>query len=130
MNRTEQVESWRPIIDKIDPNLSTNAAEQFQNRTLRPILKFQHDLLIAIFKNYLVKRKAKWSEMSSQKRRDYIEHAVRKDLRFRALLIGTVCGLFTVDEWIVYTADEGELRKRLVNMLVERLKGEGDVFDE
>ena len=28
--------------------------ERFQNETLRPILKVQNDLLLAVFKNYLI----------------------------------------------------------------------------
>ena len=121
MNRKPSILTLRPAIETIDPDLPTNPAERFQNETLRPILKFQNELLQAMFNNYLVKRKARWADMTVDKRQAYINQAVRKDLRFRALLIGMVCGLFSVEEWATYTADEGELRKRLVNLVVERL---------
>ena len=31
--------------------------EQFQNATLRPVIALQNNLLIEVFKNYIVKRK-------------------------------------------------------------------------
>ena len=39
-------------------NSETSSEEFFQNQTLRPILKLQNDIFIAIFKNYIVKSKA------------------------------------------------------------------------
>ncbi len=42
----------RPVLqDLIKDNMSV--IELFQNQTLRPVIKMQHDLLIASFKNYI-----------------------------------------------------------------------------
>ena len=51
MNKKE-----RPILPDLI-NEATTEIESFQNKTLRPIIKMQHDLLILSFQNYLVKRK-------------------------------------------------------------------------
>ena len=41
----------RPIIKEISTTLNKTVEEQFQNKTLRPIIKLQHDLLLAYFGN-------------------------------------------------------------------------------
>ena len=35
----------------------SSVEEKFQNQTLRPILKFQNDLFIEVFRNYATKQK-------------------------------------------------------------------------
>lgn len=46
----------RPVLeDLIKDNMS--ALELFQNKTLRPVIKMQHDLLIASFNTYKAKGK-------------------------------------------------------------------------
>ena len=35
----------------------SSADEKFQNETIRPILKLQNDLFLAVFKNYIYKYK-------------------------------------------------------------------------
>ncbi|MDD7913134.1 hypothetical protein [Polaribacter ponticola] len=46
----------RPVLSNL-VNKGTSEIEKFQNEVLRPIVKMQHQLLIASFKNYLQKRK-------------------------------------------------------------------------
>jgi len=50
--------------------------EAFQNTTLRPIIKMQHDLFIAVFRNYITKRKNVFYDLSLPKQLAYIENAV------------------------------------------------------
>ncbi|MEM6964464.1 MAG: glyoxalase [Bacteroidota bacterium] len=122
--RDQKVTNIRPSIPTIIEASAISPEERFQNQTLRPILKMQNDLLVQIFKHYTIKRKGVFNKLSLTKRLDYIEHNVRKDLRFRNILIGSVIGYFTLEEWKSYSEYESELRKRLVNMLVERLKSQ------
>jgi len=121
-NRDQNILQLRPLIPTISEKNITSSAELFQNKTLRPILKLQNDLLIAIFKQYTIQRKNIFPTLSEEKQLEYIENNIRKDLKFRSLLIGTIVGQFTLEEWDLYIQNENELRKRLVNMLVERVK--------
>ena len=50
----------RPLIPDLI-NDGTNEMERFQNKTLRPIIKMQHDILIVSFQYYLEKRKIDFS---------------------------------------------------------------------
>lgn len=111
----------RPPIPTIIDKNATSPAELFQNRTLRPILKLQNDLLIAMFQQYIIKRKNVFHKLDKLKQVIYIENSIRKDLKFKNLLIGVITGHFTLEEWTAFTMNEGELMKRMTNLLVQRL---------
>ncbi len=120
----------RPLIPTIIDKNAVNPAELFQNRTLRPILKLQNDLLDAIFRRYIVKRKNAFHKLNVPKRVEYIENSIRKDLKFKNLLVGVITGQFTLEEWNTFIADERELTKRMTNLLVQRLTSQVAVFAE
>jgi hypothetical protein len=103
--------------------------EIFQNKTLRPILKLQNDLFIAVFKNYAVKQKGAYFDLSPEKKMSYIENVIQRDIKFRNSLKGMVIGLFTVDEYNEYIQNSSNLNKRMMNMLIERLKSQIQVID-
>ncbi|WP_375445686.1 glyoxalase [uncultured Fibrella sp.] len=112
---------------------TTSLAETFQNQTLRPILKLQNDLLLSLFRHYLTKRKqlgpdARFAKMSAAEQEAYIDHTIRTDLKFRNLLVGTVIGQFTTNEWAVFLADESELTRRLGNMLTQRIQSQKEAL--
>ena len=118
----------RPAIPTILEANATNAAEQFQNTILRPILKFQNPLLLALMRSYFTKRKNTFYQLAANKRVDYIEQSIRKDLKFKHLLMGIVIGHFTLEEYERYVQDEKELSKRLTNLLVERFCRQVELF--
>ena len=127
--RSADLLGLRPEIPnaKITPDMSKD--EQFQNGTLRPIIKFQNPLLIEAFKNYIIKHKIAFYEMSIEKRLDYIENAIQKDIKFRNALKGMVIGQFTAEEYMAYIQNSSALNKRMMNMVVERLKDQVQAFE-
>ena len=98
--------------------------EIFQNRTLRPILKLQNDLFVAVFINYAVKQKNVFFSLSPEKKLAYIENVIQRDIKFRNSLKGMIIGLFTVTEYNEYIQNSSNLNKRMMNMLIERLKSQ------
>lgn len=124
-----------PLKDNIDlrisirPEISTepnteSAAEQFQNETLRPILKMQNELLVEMYRHFLVKRKVKFSGMSIPQRSQWIADSVRKDNRLRGLLLGMIIGQFTEAELAQFIKLENELRRRITNLITQRLQSQ------
>lgn len=119
----------RPEIKTTQINIEMSDDERFQNETLRPILKMQNPLFIAIFKNYIKKHKNSFYELGLEKRLQYIEHAVQRDVKFRNSLKGVVIGQFTVEEYELYITNSSALNKRMMNMVVKRLKDQLQLFE-
>lgn len=107
----------------------TSSEEYLQNQILRPILKLQNDLFIEIFKNYILKSKANFESFTIDKKMQFIENSIQNDMKFRSLLIGIVMGLFTIDDYILYSQNASALNKRIATMLIERLKSQIQLFD-
>lgn len=107
----------------------SSSEEYFQNQTLRPILKMQNELFIEIFKNYILKSKANFETFTIDKKLQFIENSIQNDMKFRSLLNGIVIGLFTTDEYLLYSQNVNALNKRIITMLVERIKSQLQLFD-
>ena len=110
-------------LDCIASTIKTemSSEEHFQNSVLRPLIKFQNDLLIAVFLNFSNKYKNVFFELSTDKKISYIENAVANDSTFRNSLKDVVIGLFTIEEYNFYTANTSALNKRMVGIIKERL---------
>lgn len=122
----ERVKS-RPQIPAINYTAVSSEEESFQNQTIRPIIKMQHSLLIAHFKHYMFSKKCVFDKLSDEKKLDFIQNCLRKDLKFRNSMIGFIIGHFTLDEYQLYTTMASEINKRIVNMIIERI---GNSMDE
>ncbi|MEO9514041.1 MAG: glyoxalase [Flavobacteriaceae bacterium] len=121
-SRSEHLLGIRPEIKQAQLYDNMSADERFQNQTLRPIIKFQNLLFIEVFKNYIQKHKGTFYELSLEKRLEYIERAIQKDIKFRNSLKGMVIGQFTIVEYQIYMTNSSALNKRMMNMVIERLK--------
>lgn len=103
--------------------------ELFQNQTIRPILKLQNDLFIAVFVNYVNKSKADFYSYTVEKKMQTIENSIQKDIKFRNSLKGMVIALFTIEEYDTYIQNSSSLNKRMMNLLIERLKSQIQLFE-
>ena len=111
----------RPDFMTTTINNDMSTEERFQNLVLRPIVKLQSDLFIEVFKNYVVKHKNVFYDLSIEKRIYYISNAIHKDMKFRNSLKGMIIGLFTVEEYKLYIKNSSALNKRMMNIVKERL---------
>ena len=129
-NRSQYLIGIRPEIPsaRITENMSED--ERFQNLTLRPTIKFQNFLLVEVFKNYIRKHKGKFYELTLPKRLAYIENAIQKDIKLRNALKGIVIGQFTLEEYEIYIQNSSALNKRMMNMVIERLKNQMQLFEK
>ena len=109
-------------------NNNSSPEELFQNQTLRPILKLQNDLFIDVFKNYIVQSKCDFSNFKTEKKLQFIENSIQKDIKFRNILKGIVIGLFSIEEYNIFSQNSSSINKRMFTMLVERLKSQIQLF--
>ena len=110
----------RPGVDTQPTAVSV--AEQFQNQTLRPILKLLDTSLTTYWQHHLPKRKTPFDRFTKTEKLAHIERAIREDTKLRLTLVGMVLGQFTPEEWTVFTANEAELTRRLLTLLIQRLQ--------
>jgi len=94
--------------------------EQFQNTTIRPILKYQHSILIVFFNANVHVQYIVSANYSLLKKQNQLKLFVSKQLAFRAQLLGMVTGLFTDAEFEFYLSEKVNLDKRIANMILER----------
>lgn len=130
INRNLPLQELRPEIPNAKVMNNTGDEERFQNQTLRPIAKFQNDLMIAVFKKYIQRRKNVFYSLNLTKKEAYIDHSIKKDLKFRNQIKGIFIGLFTDDEYAVYIENSSKLNKRIANLAIERLKSNIQLFEK
>ena len=127
--RSSHLLKIRPVLQKAKVNAETSSDEYFQNITLRPVIKLQNSLLIASFKNYIRKHKNTYCELSLEKRLEYIEKSIQKDIKFRNSLKGMIIGQFTVEEYETYIENSSALNKRMMRMVINRLKDQVQLLE-
>ena len=112
-----------------ETNIQSLSDELFQNEVLRPILQLQNDLFIASFINFINKYKRDFYTRTVENKLSIIENAIQKDVKFRNALKGMIIGLFTTEEYALYIKNSSSLNKRMMNLLIERLKSQVQLFE-
>jgi hypothetical protein len=120
INRSEQILGLRSEI-AVDPERNSLEIEQFQNTSLRPVLKFQNAVIILYFTSQL---NGVEIPKSSVLREALIKVRFQKDPIIRNTLIGMVLGLLSAEELEFFVLHKAELTKRIVALLCQRLKDE------
>lgn len=120
----------RPEIPSIQQELEMNPEEAFQNQSIRPILKFQNNLLLAIYAQHVLKHKSIFYKLTIPKRLEFVKESLQKDPLLKHTLLGAVIGLFTNEEFSLYLEHEKELKRRISDMLVQRFQDQIGHFDE
>ncbi len=121
MNRSIVIKSLRPELPNVVNGAEISEIELFQNEVLRPIMKFQNEVLTTFFISNLKKRDVDFSKMNLNGRIAYVTNVIQKDLGLRNVLIGMVLGLMTVEEIGQYYQYETEYRRRISKMVIDRL---------
>ncbi len=127
--RTQSLQKIRPQILSAKLTETMSDEERFQNQTLRPVIKFQNDLFLHVFQNYITKRKNSFYQLTLEKRLDYVTHAIQKDLKLRNSLKGMVVGQFGIEEYELYITNSSALNKRMLNMVIKRIQDQIQFFD-
>lgn len=120
-DRDQILMSLRPTISRIDLEKVSQPEESFQNRTLRPILKLQQNVIIELVKSYLCQHKAKYAVMPLHEKIKLIESVLQKDLKLKSTLQGIVIGQFTLLELKEFNSNSQNLSKRIINLLQQRI---------
>lgn len=110
----------RPILENL-VNSQTTDIEQFQNKVIRPIIKMQHEVLITLFKDYLLKKKINFNSFTKEKKILKIQSILKTDSKFKTLLLGCILGQFSIEELKTYFFKTSEFNKRVSQIITQRL---------
>lgn len=109
--------SIRPVL-----NLGSKSVdEDFQNRTLRPILKLQHCIIVQVFTHFSNKQKTDITGLTQEKLDSYVRSTTKKNTVLRNQLLGLIIGQFTEDEFETYILNDSEFNKRILTMIGQRI---------
>ncbi len=111
----------RPLIENIASNNSMSEDEVFQNNTLRPIIKMQHDLLISVCKTELKSSKNVFYNLTKIDRQKYIDNIFSKNISFRSEIKGLIIGHFTQEEYYYFAENTSNISKRIIQIVKERI---------
>jgi hypothetical protein len=109
----------RPIIP-LEQNQLDTEMETFQNKTLRPILKMQHNVLLDV----LLLQPNVESILKYRERRFAFRDRLKVFLnqaQLKGMFIGMIIGQFTREEMKFYLQNTKEGNKRIINMTIDRL---------
>jgi len=121
MNRTKSIIELRPVIKTALTDNKSSIEESFQNNTLRPIIKFQHDLIISIVQHSLNKYSKDFSSLSIEKKSLKIEATFKSDSQLKNELKGIIIGLFSKEEYEKYNSIRNDINKRIIQIIKERV---------
>jgi len=119
--RDNQLKEIRPLLSHLENDKEKTVEEKFQNTVLRPILKFQHDILMAFITEKVVnKYRIDIIKIHSNDLGLKVKKELMNNQTLRNQVFGLLVGLFTIDEYHDYLKNETEYRRRIMAMVVER----------
>lgn len=121
MDRDNALISIRPRIPHIETEARGKEVLHFQNTVLRQVIKFQHNLILDIFRQFLRGRKINLNDLDFETRKLKIQQIFLKENVLKASLEGTIIGHFTVEEYALFCVHEQEIRKRIRDIIKQRI---------
>ena len=110
----------RPQLDL--PALeATTPEEQFQNQILRPILKLQNELYLALFAAYALRQHQDFPKATPAQKRNFVTDSLQKDAALKNTFIGITIGMLTPQELEVYLQHSRNYNRRITTMIAERI---------
>ena len=119
--RSKALLEFRPEIASVAIHDEMSTEEQFQNETLRPIIKVQHDLLVRLFRQNLKRKKDAFFKLPIAQRPQYIHNVFSNDMQFKNQIKGIIIGMFTLEEFKQYEPNASALNKRMMSIVKKRM---------
>lgn len=112
----------RPEILTINTDFSLT--EQFQNITVRPILKLLNNTIIEFSKTFIASLEISFENKTTFEIEKTLDNLFKKHPTFKVYLIGMVISYLTTDELRIYLENQKTINKRIYVLLQERLKSQ------
>lgn len=120
MHRNQVVKALRSEI--VYEAIQSNPIQLFQDTTLRPILKFQHELILAVYHEYLITHKINFEHLTSTQRNTKIEQSLKQNQTLQSILKGLILALFDETEIAFWMDNKDEINKRIQQLMIKRIQ--------
>lgn len=111
--------SIRPQIPTALVNENMSLEEKFQNTTLRPVIKMQHELLFVRLESEL--SQAVFQNLTRAAKKQFIQTVLFKGNAIRSEVVGMIAGCFTLEEYGFYRENSKTINKRIIQIIIERV---------
>ncbi len=125
-DRQHHLKSILPVIEGNKP--TDSPSEAFQNETLRPILKFQNELIIKYFEHFIAENKIDFAALKYSHKITKVHDLFKTNIQFKQFYMGFIVGFFTETDFDFYVQHKKELNKRIIAMLIERICSQIEVI--
>jgi hypothetical protein len=120
MSREQSILNIRPHV--AFEKIHSNPDQLFQDNTLRPILKLQHELILALFNDYLNNHKINFNHLTVAQRNAKIDQTLKQNQSLQALFKGVIIALFVNEEFIFWENNKVAVNKRIQQLLIKRIQ--------
>lgn len=112
----------RPAIADQPPALPTpTTVADFQHQVLRPLLKLQHPVLLAVVADFAADYRLPLAGAAPEAQVRRLTELLSRNARLRATLTGLVVGQLTTDELAFFRQHRPELTRRLLDLATQRV---------
>ena len=98
----------------------------FLHGTLRPVLKLQNDLLLAVVADFVHGHHMALAAASPADRQRLLAELLARNTKLRYTVVGLITGLFTAAEHAFYRQYRPELNRRLLELAQRRVLDQAD----
>lgn len=102
--------------------IHSNPIQSFQDKTLRPILKLQHDTILLVYHEFLNNHKIDFKRLTPLQRNIKIEISIKQNQPLQAMLKGMIIAYFTFDEITFWQLNKITINKRMQQLLIKRIQ--------
>ena len=95
----------------------------FLHATLRPVLKLQNDLLLAVVADFV---RDHHIMLRPTDQHHQLTELISRNTKLRYTVVGLITGLFTTEEHAFYRQHRAELNRRLLEMALRRVLDQAD----
>ena len=122
--RDTQLKKLRPNIPAISEKDLKSDIEKFHHQILRPILKFQNEMILDSFLAEMRRFKIDFEKLSKNEKQNKIQSTLQSNQKFQMFLLGQITGLFAKEEFRFFLENRAPIKKRILEMTAERIRSQ------
>jgi hypothetical protein len=119
----------RPSI-ATEPASGDATVADFLHHTLRPVLKLQNEVLLAVVADFVRDHHVPLAAAGLPNQQRQLTELLTRNLKLRYTVVGLISGLFTSAELEYYRQHRPELNRRLLELAVRRVQDQAAVVVE